>query len=229
MIHAFSAAWREVKPFLVGLGAVLLLMLWLPLPFRWAALLPAVLMGWIIFFFRDPDRRPADFSSAVILSAADGRVTAIEQVFEPLFFQGPAWRISVFLSLFNVHVQRSPYQGIVQFQHYHKGAFAPAYLKDTHLNEFNLVAIQTPNGSIAVKQIAGILARRIVSWPSTGDSLAAGQRYGLIKFGSRVDLYLPLEVNVLVQVGQQVRGGETIMAKWAFPAPSGQEPSSLPL
>lgn len=118
------------------------------------------------------------------------------------------------MSLFDVHVQRAPYQGTVKFLHYQPGNFAPAFLSDTHQNEHNLVVLSTPYGAIGVKQIAGILARRIVCWPGVGDELKRGERLGLIKFGSRVDLLLPVNVEVLVSVGDQIYGGQTIVARW---------------
>jgi phosphatidylserine decarboxylase len=148
------------------------------------------------------------------LAPADGQVTAVELIEEPYYFKSQARRISVFLSLFDVHVQRSPYEGLVELLHYQSGHFAPAFLQDTQSNEANLIGLATPHGPIAVKQIAGILARRIICWPKPGDTLARGQRLGLIKFGSRVDLLLPPQVEVLVQVGQQVYSGQTLMARW---------------
>ena len=212
MFNACSSAWREVKVVVLSLGAALLLAFWLQS--QWVALLSAALLSWIVYFFRNPERMPDSRSPEAILAPADGQVTAIEKVDEPHFMQGPAWRISVFLSLFDVHVQRSPYTGVVQLLCYQAGAFAPAYLKDTHLNESNLIGLETSHGPVAVKQIAGILARRIVCWPAMGDTLVTGRRLGLIRFGSRVDLLLPPAVEVLVQVGQKVYGGQTVVAKW---------------
>jgi phosphatidylserine decarboxylase len=213
MFSAWSAAWREARAFVLSLGAVLLLALWLQK--RWVALLSAALLGWVVYFFRNPERMPDSPPPEAILAPADGRVTAIERVEEPHFLQGPAWRVSIFLSLFDVHVQRSPCTGVVRFLRYQAGVFAPAFLRDTHLNESNLIGLETLHGRVAVKQIAGVLARRIVCWPAVGDTLASGQRLGLIKFGSRVDLLLPPGVEVLGQVGQQVYGGQTVVARWS--------------
>ena len=212
VFSAFSAAWREARVAVLSAGGVLLLALWLQSP--WVALLSAVLLGSVVYFFRNPERVPDSPSSEAILAPADGRVTAIETVEEPRFSQGPSWRISIFLSLFDVHVQRSPCAGVVQSMCYQPGAFAPAFLKDTHLNESNLIVLETSHGRVAVKQIAGRLARRIVCWSGMGDSLVAGQRLGLIKFGSRVDLLLPPGVEVMGQVGQHVHGGQTVVAQW---------------
>jgi len=212
MFSGMLAAWREVKAIVLGLTGLSLLAL--SVRNRRLALLTLTVLGWIFYFFRDPKRTPASSASAWILAPADGKVTDIEQVDDPYFFKGPVQRVSVFLSLFDVHVQRSPYQGEVEFLQYQPGSFAPAFLKDTHSNEYNLIGLQTSHGPVGVKQIAGILARRIVCWPNVGDKLSTGQRLGLIKFGSRVDLLLPPDVEVLVQVGQQVYGGQTIVGRW---------------
>lgn len=212
VFNGVLVAWREVKAIALGLTGLSLLGLWLKS--KALTLLSVTLLGWIFYFFRDPERRPSSSDPGWILAPADGKVTDIEMVDDPYFFKGPVQRISVFLSLFDVHVQRSPYRGQVQFLQYQPGDFAPAFLKDTHSNEYNLIGMQTPHGPIGIKQIAGILARRIVCWPNLGDELLTGQRLGLIKFGSRVDLLLPPDVEVLVQVGQQVYGGQTTVGRW---------------
>jgi phosphatidylserine decarboxylase len=134
---------------------------------------------------------------------------------EPLFFKGAAQKISIFLSVFDVHVQRNPYQGQVRFLKYQPGSFAPAFLKDVEENEFNFIGLSTTNGPIGVKQISGILARRIVCWPKLGDELTTGRRLGLIRFGSRVDLFLPEEAEILIAPGQKVNGGQTIIGRWS--------------
>jgi phosphatidylserine decarboxylase len=212
MLSGLFAAWREVKAIVLGLlGGILISILARQ---RWLSWLLLGLGGWIVYFFRDPARTPASLSPEFILSPADGRVTDVELFDEAHFFKGPARRISVFLSLFDVHVQRNAYAGEVQFLRYQPGSFAPAFLKDTHGNESNLIGLKTSHGPMAIKQIAGVLARRIICWVDLGDKVATGQRLGLIRFGSRVDLLLPPEVEVLVGVGQQVYGGQTIMARW---------------
>jgi phosphatidylserine decarboxylase len=212
MIHGILPAWREARSIVVGLFALSLVAFlfkrW------WLAFFSATLLGGVFYFFRDPERSPASTSPEWIVAPADGTVTAVEIIDELLYFKGPARRVSMFLSLFDVHVQRCPYQGRVELLHYQSGAFAPAFLKDTHTNESNFIGLRTPRGPAAVKQIAGILARRIICWPTLGDELTTGQRLGLIKFGSRVDLLLPVEVEILVQVGQPVRGGQTIVGRW---------------
>jgi phosphatidylserine decarboxylase len=206
------AAWREVRAIVVGLVAVSGLA-WL-LKGRWLAVAAAGLLGWVFYFFRDPERIPAAFGPAWILSPADGKVTHIDLVDEPHFFGGQVRRISIFLSLFDVHVQRTPYQGKVKFLRYESGDFAPAFLKDTHSNESNFIGLKTPRGLLGVRQIVGILARRIVCWPELDEVLITGQRFGLIKFGSRVELYLPPDVEVLTYIGQQVHAGQSVVARW---------------
>jgi phosphatidylserine decarboxylase len=213
MWSGVPAAWREVPLIVTGLTAACvasLLTRW-----RWLAALPLVVLGWVFYFFRDPQRTPAAISLDYVIAPADGRVTDIELVDEPFFFEGQAQRVSVFMSVLDVHVQHSPYTGQVTLVRYQPGDFAPAYLKDTHSNESNLIGLTTSRGPLAIKQIAGVLARRIVCRVAAGDKVITGQRLGLIKFGSRVDLYLPPDVEVLVSFGQQVYGGETIMARWA--------------
>jgi phosphatidylserine decarboxylase len=206
------AAWREVP------AIVMSLIFAIPLAcltrWRWLALLPAVLLGWVFYFFRDPERVPASPAAEFIIAPADGKITDIDLVDEHLYIRGQARRISVFMTIFDVHVQRSPYNGQVQFLHYQPGSFTPAFLEDTTSNESNLIGLETPYGRLAVKQIAGILARRIVCWVEPGDDVVKGQRLGLIRFGSRVDLFLPPEVEVLVTRGQQVAAGQTLLARW---------------
>lgn len=212
MMSGILSAWREVRNIVLGLFGFSLV----AFVFKrwWPALFSTTLLGWVFYFFRDPERSPASTSPEWIVAPADGTITDVEIIDEPHFFKGPARRVSVFLSLFDVHVQRCPYQGRVELLRYQTGTFSPAFLKDTHTNEYNFIGLQTPRGPVGVKQIAGILARRIICRPTLGDELATGQRLGLIKFGSRVDLLLPLEVEILVQVGEPVRGGQTIVGRW---------------
>lgn len=212
MITGLKSAWREVKSLVLGLATASLLSL---MNRQWRIfLVSATLLGWVIYFFRDPDREAAATSDDLILAPADGKITHVELIHEPEYFRRSVRRISLFLSLFDVHVQRSPYNGTVKFLHYQPGSFAPAFLQDTHSNEHNLMVISTPQGEIGVKQIAGVLARRIICWSNLGDDLIRGERFGLIRFGSRVDLLLPVNAEVLVSVGDQIYGGQTVVARW---------------
>lgn len=211
MWSGIRAAWREVKPVVLILGGISVLA-WPR--WRWLSMGTGVLLGGIFYFFRDPNRHPPTNAPEWILAPADGVVTHIDRIDEPHYFKGTARRVSIFLSLFDVHVQRAPYQGTVQFLRYESGRFAPAFLKETHTNESNFMGLATPYGPVGVKQIVGILARRIVCRPAIGDSLATGERFGLIKFGSRVDLLLPDNAEILVHPRQKVYGGQTIVARW---------------
>ena len=160
----------------------------------------------IALFFRDPERSIPQ-TPETIVSPADGRVMEIVPE------NAQTQRISIFLSLWDVHINRAPYGGVVQSVVYTPGAFLAAYRQETSLvNEANTVTIADHGREFIVKQIAGVLARRIVCRVRPGDTLEKGQRYGLIRFGSRTDLLLPATAEIEVQVGDVVRGGETVLA-----------------
>ncbi|HKW89507.1 MAG TPA: phosphatidylserine decarboxylase family protein [Candidatus Acidoferrales bacterium] len=198
--------YRFALPPLI-LGIILLAFRW------WWASVSLFLGFFILYFFRDPERRiPADPDAVV--SPADGRV--VEIVDEPSGSR-PGKRVSIFLSIFNVHVNRAPVAGRISRLEYKSGRFMAAWEgKASAENEQNLIAIQTPRGEMAFKQIAGWVARRIVFWKHQGDEVAAGERVGMIRFGSRVDVWLPEEAQILVQRGQKVAGGSTVIARWPF-------------
>ena len=212
MLSGIIAAWREVKSIVVALAALSVLSGFTKR--RWLSLLPLTVLGWVFYFFRDPGRQPEVSGGEWILAPADGVITRIDTLDEAHFFNGPVQRVVIFLSIFNVHVQRAPYAGSVQAIRYQKGGFAPAFLESAQENESNFIGLTTSRGPLAIKQMTGILARRIVCRVKEGDDLSAGQRVGLIKFGSRVDLLLPLDVEITAQTGQKVRGGQTIVARW---------------
>jgi phosphatidylserine decarboxylase len=213
VMSGIITAWREVKPIVLGLMGTTSLA-FLMKKYR-LSLLSVGLLAWVFYFFRDPERTPDSFEPEVILSPADGHVMNIDVVEEPDFLRGPSRRVTIFLSLFDVHIQRAPYAGIVKLLKYQSGNFAPAFLKHSDENESNLVGLKTVHGTIAIKQMTGLLARRIVCWANLDDELSSGQRFGLIKFGSRVDLFLPVsDIELLVQVGQQLYGGQTVVARW---------------
>ena len=172
-----------------------------------AALFVAV-AAFMAFFFRDP-HRVTPTGHGLIISAADGRVTRIED-------NGDTKLVSVFLSPFDVHINRSPITGTISNANYVAGKKNPATSdKSSLLNERNSLTIDGADFTVVCTQIAGILARRIVCWKKSGDSLSAGERFGLIKFSSRTDLVIPGRAEVLVQTGDRVRGGETVIAKLA--------------
>jgi phosphatidylserine decarboxylase len=174
-----------------------------------------ILAAFFAFFFRDPERHPPQGANLVV-SPGDARVMVTTD--EP-WPGGPAgdWKvISMFLSPLDVHVNRTPVSGTVSRVEYHPGQFLPAYRKEAgQLNEWTEVWIQRPGGPIVVRQIVGVLARRIVCRLQVGDQVAAGQRYGVMKFGSRIDLFLPRTATIQVKAGDKVVGGETTLATLA--------------
>jgi len=168
--------------------------------------------AFILYFFRDPERISPD-EDDIVVAPADGKVILIEKIFDNRYVKEHVYKISIFMNIFNVHVNRFPLSGAVTNVYYTPGRFYSANtVRGALENEACAVAIATRNDKkLAVVQVAGLIARRIVCWVGKGDSLSRGQRFGLIRFGSRVDLYLPLEMQLEVAVGQKVRAGETIL------------------
>jgi phosphatidylserine decarboxylase len=174
-----------------------------------------ILAAFFLFFFRDPDRRtPADPS--VLVSPADARVMAVG-AFPGTGAPPGEWQwISMFLSPLDVHVNRTPASGTVTRVEYHPGRFLPAYRPEAgELNEWTEVWFDTPGGPVVVRQIVGILARRIVCRLTVGDKVSAGQRFGVMKFGSRIDMFVPRSATIQANVGDKVVGGETVIARLA--------------
>lgn len=170
------------------------------------ALIFFLITGFIAWFFRDPERPtpPEGFG----LSPADGRIIKTETVEQNPYFDGPAQKVSIFMNVFNVHVNRVPADGRLAAQTYFPGLFVNASLdKASENNERNALVLETEEGRVALVQIAGLVARRIVSWVAEGEELKRGQRFGMIRFGSRVDLYLPPDSEIMVTVGQRVSAG----------------------
>ncbi|GMR14073.1 MAG: phosphatidylserine decarboxylase family protein [Gemmatimonadota bacterium] len=179
----------------------------------WAAVPVTALTFLVFYFFRDPERHIPE-ERGLVLAPGDGKVIEIVEVQEPSFFEGPCRRISIFLSIFNVHVQRAPASGSVEHRAYKPGSFAVAWHpKASDKNEQSSVGMVTDSGRLLVRQIAGLIARRIITYPEEGQTLERGQRIGLIRFGSRVDLFIPLEWPVECAVGDRAVGGTTVMAR----------------
>lgn len=177
----------------------------------WLAIVFIALAAFTAYFFRDPDREITSEENLVV-SAADGRVTRIEKL-NPEDADSPNV-VSVFLSIFDVHINRSPIAGEIAEVVYSKGKFVIATREDaSQINEQNALTIKNERMTIVCKQIAGVLARRIVCWKRAGDRVVLGERFGLIRFGSRTDLILPPEVEIAVKVGDRVRGGVTIIGR----------------
>ena len=167
-----------------------------------------------LFFFRDPERKIVT-SPGQIVSPADGKVIAIEEVDEKDFLGERCKRISIFLSIFNVHINRAPIGGTVEMVQYQKGKFGFAHTDAaSRNNESNTIGIEGRDIKVVVKQITGAVARRIVCTCRPEQSVAIGERIGLIKFGSRTELYLPLECDILVSVGQKVKGGVSLVGAY---------------
>jgi phosphatidylserine decarboxylase len=173
-----------------------------------------VLALWCAYFFRDPERTGPRGANLVV-APADGKVLMITDVDEPLFVKGRATRISIFMNVFNVHVNRYPVDGTVDFTFYNKGKFLNAAAEKSSLeNEQMSVGVTTPsNARILTRQIAGLIARRIVTYSKIGDAAKQGQRFGLIRFGSRVDVFVPPSSKVNVKVGEITTAGTTVLAE----------------
>ncbi len=215
---------RDGYFYALGLGGVAAL-LWLLTGSLGLAILPLLLAAFFLWFFRDPSRRiPA--AAGALVSPADGKITEAEWIETP---DGSRLRLSIFLNVFDVHVNRSPIDGTVKQVNYKRGLFLNAMRADSNvLNEQNVVVIEGPEYSVQVKQIAGLLARRIVCKVKTGDTVRRGQRIGLIKFGSRVDVLMPADCNLKVRTGDHVKGGSTILAVVPRKTAAGVEPANLP-
>lgn len=177
------------------------------------SILPGVLLVFVTFFFRNPKRNvPSD--TRLVLSPADGKVMSVCEVYDDQFLNETANKVTIFLSVFDVHVNRSPIAGEIKFQQYTCGRFRPAY-KDSvgYENERHAIGLENEHMSVLVTQIAGLIARRIVSWVTLGNVLNPGERYGMIKFGSCTEVIMPKSVEILVKKGDRVKGGETIIGR----------------
>jgi phosphatidylserine decarboxylase len=210
--RAFVPVRHEGLPFIVtsGIVAILLGLLWQPL--FWIG---AIITAWMAYFFRDPPRvSPQDAN--LVLSPADGTVAATGPAIPPPELglgSDPLPRVSVFMNIFDCHVNRAPVAGHVARVAYKPGKFVNADLdKASEDNERNCLVVESQHGPVGVVQIAGLVARRILCWTSEGDDVVAGQRFGMIRFGSRLDVYLPGEAAITVNEGQTAIAGETTIA-----------------
>ncbi len=200
---------------IAGLFFMIALMIWLITKNQilgYLTLAFAVVTLFMMFFFRDPPRK-GDYLPGQLISPADGKVVIVKETVDSFLFQQKVLQISIFLSPMDVHINWIPISGQVIYQQYHSGKFFPAFEEKASLaNEQMHLGIETPHGKILMKQIAGILARRVVCYPRLGDEVTTGQRMGLMKFGSRIDLLLPLGTKVDVKMGDRVKGGITPIA-----------------
>ncbi|MBW9066061.1 phosphatidylserine decarboxylase [Rhizobium herbae] len=205
---------KEGYRFIAGFFVVSLILGFLWEPLMWIGF---VLTAWCAYFYRDPERMtPLD--DDLVISPADGRVSSIALVTPPDELglgTDPMLRISVFMNVFNGHVNRAPMRGTIRRIAYRAGKFVNAELdKASHENERNGLVIETAHGEIGVVQIAGLVARRIVCWSAEGDTLQPGERFGLIRFGSRLDVFLPEGAQPRVSLGQTAIAGETVIAEF---------------
>jgi phosphatidylserine decarboxylase len=200
----------------VSLLAVAVVLVWLTGAWGWS-IVPVLLAAFFLWFFRDPERAIPP-GAGLVVSPGDGLVTETVSINTP---DGPRQRISIFLSVFNVHVNRSPIGGVITSVHYQKGLYLNAMNPDSaERNEQNVVTVRGEGYEVIFKQIAGLIARRIVFNLAEGARVARGQRVGLIKFGSRVDVIVPASAELRVKVGQRVKGGASVLA--AMTAGAGQ-------
>ena len=183
----------------------------------WALWLLAVVITiialWVAYFFRDPERT-GQRGPQLVVAPADGKLILITEIDEPNFIGGKALRLSIFMNVFNVHVNRYPVDGTVKYVHYNKGKFLNAAVEKSSLeNEQMSVGIESGPYKILVRQIAGLIARRIVTYSKVGDRAAQGERFGIIRFGSRVDVFIPTDSKVIPPLGTMTTAGTTILAE----------------
>ena len=179
----------------------------------WLSLIFLALSLFTIAFFRDPNR-PVPPGPNLIVAPADGRVRDIVELDEKEILKTKTRRVGIFLSIFDVHTNRAPIDGRIVYRQHHAGLCLDA--RDPNCSEKNEAmtwAFENPRGAIVVRQLTGAIARRIVAWANVGDELKKGQRFGMIRFGSRTELYLPLDAEVLVKTGDHVSGGSTVIAR----------------
>ncbi|MCA0276391.1 MAG: phosphatidylserine decarboxylase [Proteobacteria bacterium] len=212
--NVFVPVHREGYPFIAGFAAVTVLLGFFSTSLFWVGV---ILTAWCAYFYRDPERvTPVD--DRLVISPADGVVSAVGPAVPPRELglgNAEMTRISVFMNVFSVHVNRAPVRGkIVRIEH-RPGKFLNAELdKASQENERNGVVIDSPNGQVAAVQIAGLVARRILCWADVGGNISVGERFGLIRFGSRVDVFLPTNAVARVSVGQTAVAGETVIAEF---------------
>jgi phosphatidylserine decarboxylase len=210
--------WRELNLFGWPLLALTIVFLFLDSPWCWLAVVPAALLGQLLYFFRDPERQIPEGPN-LIVSPADGTVTDVTPLAKYDFLDGPAVRVGIFLSVFNVHINRAPFGGRVVETHYRPGEFLNALRPESaERNEFMWLGFErtdAPQIRFAVRQISGMLARRIVCELTPGSTIPRGEKFGMIKLGSRTELILPADaVQIHVRPGDKVRAGSDVVACW---------------
>ena len=216
---------KEGKTYIIALLLISTLLSILSFIYPFLILKIIVLISWILFilvinFFRDPERKtPVDACN--VISPADGRIIEIKKVTEVNYLHREVTRVGIFMSLFDVHVNRAPVKGIIDYVNYNPGIYLPAFREKASLDneQMSIGIVMSPQDEsqkelkVMIKLIAGYIARRIVLWKKLHDKIHQGERVGMIKFGSRVEVYLPQEVELYVREGDKVKAGETIIAK----------------
>lgn len=209
----------EGKPFIVGawvIAAVLALVALRSGNSCWwiAAALWLPIAIWVVAFFRDPPR-DGPRGERILIAPADGKVVSIVEIDEPLFLRARVWRVSIFMNVFDCHVNRYPIDGTVAYRHYNPGKFAHAASEKSSLdNEQSSVGLETNRGKMLIRQIAGLVARRIVTDHAVSTDVRQGDRLGMIRFGSRVDLFFPIGARINVKTGERTQAGITVVAEW---------------
>lgn len=217
MIRIHHEGFRILLQTLIGLGIINALVIWLS-DLVWlenaVLIISLIIYGLVLQFFRNPKRFPPQ-GQDIVISPCDGKVVSIEEIEEPEYFKTKMLQISIFMSPLNVHVNRYPISGKVKYSQYHAGAYLVAWHpKSSTLNERTAVVVENAAGTeVMYKQIAGAVARRIINYAKVGSRAVQGADCGFIRFGSRVDIVLPLDANILVKVGDKARGGEQILAE----------------
>ena len=204
-----------IKIWIVGALSVFLFLKFIPWPAvsYLLSIIPLFVMGFVMFFFRVPQRNRVE-GEKIVTSVADGRVVVIEKVYEPEHLKCECMQVSVYMDFFNVHVNFWPIDGEVTYYKYHPGKYLLAYLpKASELNEHTSVGIKGEHGEVFFKQLAGTFARRIVCYAKPGSHELKGDQCGIIKFGSRIDMYLPLDADIKVKLGDFVRASESVIAE----------------
>ncbi len=215
MRTAPEGLWFIIGAWVIALGLILAALrldsrlLWI------ACVLWVVVAVWVVAFFRDPERS-GQRGERLILAPADGKVVSIVETDEPAFLANRSCRLSIFMNVFDVHVNRYPTEGTVAYRHYNAGKFGHAGSEKSSLdNEQSSVGLTTSRGQVLIRQIAGLIARRIVTDRKVGTPVQQGDRLGMIRFGSRVDLFLPCDrVRFLVKPGDTTKAGTTVVAEW---------------
>jgi phosphatidylserine decarboxylase len=207
--------WFIVGAWVVALALILMAVRTGAAEWIAAAALWFLLAVWVVAFFRDPERTWST-GERLLVAPADGKVVSVVEVDELAFFQGRAQRVSIFMNVFDCHVNRYPADGTVAYRHYNPGAFGHAAAEKSSLsNEQASIGLATARGKVLIRQIAGLVARRIVTDHQIGTVVHQGERLGMIRFGSRVDLFLPLGTRVRARVGDTTRVGVTVVAEWS--------------